>query len=413
LPLYLWLNANLKTMLSNEKIIQDLKDRNRCLERELFAKRILLQKNEHSEQEYNNSQNKFRTVFEQSSLGHKFIDSDLKILKVNKALLKMLGYTEKELLGSHITDFVVPELADGWKKLQHELWTNETSCFDLETRIIKKNKIVIWCHVTSILLKDDDKTLGYTILEDISDRKAMENDLKEANDRELHFEQQLLQLTINIQEKERARIAEDLHNSLGQLLYGVKLNLDQLKLKDSQLQKENALTIENSKDLLSECIKECRRISHDLMPSVLKDFGLRVAIEDICKQLSRTIKFECEFTGSENRLNKYLEKAIYRIVQELAMNLIRHAHATKAFLMLDVNKDDILIKIEDDGQGFNTSDIERDEGIGIQSIKTKIHLLKGKFDICSKLGEGTIINIHLPNKLATPLKTTNYLANNI
>jgi PAS domain S-box-containing protein len=399
-------------MHDSAKTILDLKDRNKSLKLELSAKNILLKKNERSEQQYNNSQNKFKTVFEQSSLGHKFIDSDLKILKVNKALIKLLGYSEKELLGSRITDFVVPELAEGWKELQHELWTNEKSCFDLETRIIKKDKTVIWCHVTSILIKDNDKILGYTILEDISYRKEMENHLKEANNRELLFEQQLLELTINIQEKERARIAEDLHNSLGQLLYGVKLNLDQLKPQNLQLQKENALTIENSKSLLSECIKECRRISHDLMPSVLKDFGLKVAIEDICKQLSRTISFECVFTGVDNRLHKYLEKAIYRIVQELAMNLIRHANATKAFLIIELNRNDILIKIEDDGKGFNTLDLEKDEGIGIQSIKTKVRLLKGKLDISSKLGEGTKINIHLPNKLSTSLKITNYLANN-
>jgi PAS domain S-box-containing protein len=399
-------------MLDNEKTIQDLKASIRSLKRELSAKNSLLKKQQRSEQEYHNSQNRFRTVFEQSSLGHKFIDCDLKILKVNTALIKLLGYSEKELLGSRITDFVVPELAEGWKELQHELWSNEKSCFDLETRIIKKNKNVIWCHVTSILFKDENETLGYTILEDISYRKAMENDLKEANTRELLFDQQLLELTINIQEKERARIAEDLHNSLGQLLYGVKLNLDQLKLKDLQLQKENALTIENSKDLLTECIKECRRISHDLMPSVLKDFGLKVAIEDICKQLSRTLNFECVFKGVDIRLHKYLEKAIYRIVQELAMNLIRHAQATKALLMLEVDRTDILIRIEDNGLGFDTSELEKDEGIGIQSIKTKIRLLKGKIDISSKLGEGTIINIHLPNKLSTSLKTTNFLSNN-
>jgi two-component system sensor histidine kinase VicK len=125
----------------------------------------------------------------------------LKILKVNKALIKLLGYSEKELLGSRITDFVVPELAEGWKELQHELWTNETSCFVLETRIIKKNKSVLWCHVTSILLRDNDETVGYTILEDISDRKTMENDLKEANNRQLLFEQKLLELTINIQKR--------------------------------------------------------------------------------------------------------------------------------------------------------------------------------------------------------------------
>jgi PAS domain S-box-containing protein len=395
-----------------QKTTRELKESIKELKQELSATKVQLQKIKHAEEKYINSQNKFKTVFEQSTLGHKFINADLKILKVNKAFIKLLGYSQRELLGSHISDYVVPELAGNWRELQHELWTNKKPYFTLETRLIRKNKSVFWCHVTSILLEDNDEILGYMILEDISERKQMENDLKEANDRELLFGQQLLELTINIQEKERARIAEDLHNSLGQLLYGVKLTLDQLKIEEVQFQKENAKTIEHSKYLLSECIKESRRISHDLMPSVLKDFGLRVAIEDICKQLSRTLNFECEFTGVDNRLNKYLEKAIYRIVQELAMNLIRHAHATKAFFMLEVNKKDIIIRIGDNGRGFDTSDLDKDEGIGLHSIKTKIHLLKGKFEISSAPGKGTLINIRVPNKLSTPLKTTNYLANN-
>lgn len=395
-----------------QKTTRDLKESIKDLKQEMSATKVQLQKIKHAEEKYINSQNKFKTVFEQSTLGHKFINADLKILKVNKAFIKLLGYSQRELLGSHISDYVVPELAGNWKELQHELWTNKKPCFTLETRLIRKNKSVFWCHVTSILLEDNDETLGYTILEDISERKQMENDLKEANDRELLFGQQLLELTINIQEKERARIAEDLHNSLGQLLYGVKLTLDQLKIEDTQFQKENAKTIEHSKYLLSECIKESRRISHDLMPSVLKDFGLRVAIEDICKQLSRTLNFECVFTGVDNRLNKYLEKAIYRIVQELGMNLIRHAQATKAFFMLEINKKDIFIRIGDNGRGFDTSDLDKDEGIGLHSIKTKIHLLKGQFEISSAPGKGTLINIRVPNKLSTPLKTTNYLANN-
>jgi PAS domain S-box-containing protein len=312
---------------------------------EVSAAKNLQQKRDRLEQEFIYSQNKFKTVFEQSSLGHNFIDADLKILKVNKALIKLLGYSKKQLLGSRIINIVVPEFAKSWEDLQHELWSKKRPSFSLDTCFVKKNKSVIWCHVTSILLEDNGQTLGYTILEDISERKMMENSLKEANERERRFEQQLLEITINTQEKERARIAEDLHNSLGQLLYGVKINLAQIKLKNADLQRNTASTIKNTDDLLSECIKECRRISHDLMPSVLNDFGLEAAIQDICRQLSRTINFKCEFKGLDNRLNKYLEKAIYRIVQELATNLVKHANATKAFLKLEVKKKNVLVTV--------------------------------------------------------------------
>jgi PAS domain S-box-containing protein len=386
-------------MSDHEKTIARLQEDIKNLKAQVSEMKILQKKAIHSEQLYSNSLNKFRTVFEQSLLGHKFIDSNLRIIKVNKALTKLLGYSKKELLGSRIMDIVVPEFAASWKKLQDELFANGKPTFSLETCLIKKNKTIVWCRVNTILVEDNGQTLGYTILEDISIRIAAENDLKAANDRERRFEQQLLEMTINTQERERARIADDLHNSLGQLLYGVKLNLDHLKLGDPKLLEQNASTIERTKVLLSDCIKESRRISHDLIPLVLQDYGLKVAIQDICKQVGETISFHCEFSGLDNRLPMYLEKAIYRIVQELATNLIKHAKATKAYLKLGVNKKEILVRVEDNGKGFNTSNLEEEVGIGIQSIKTNLHLLKGELDISSEPGKGTVISIRLPSKL--------------
>jgi PAS domain S-box-containing protein len=238
-------------MSDQEKTIQRLQENIRTLKLEVAASKLLQKKIDRSEQERDKSMDKFKTVFEQSPLGHKFIDADLRIIKVNKALIKLLGYKTKELLGSRITDIAVPEFASNWKKLQQELWTNQKPFFTIDTCLIKKNKSIIWCHITTILLEDNGKTLGYSILEDISGRKTMEHDLKKANERERQFEQQLLEMTINIQEKERARIAEDLHNSLGQLLYGVKLNLNDFKLDHSEFESQNVLTIKNIGNLLS------------------------------------------------------------------------------------------------------------------------------------------------------------------
>jgi two-component system NarL family sensor kinase len=92
-----------------------------------------------------------------------------------------------------------------------------------------------------------------------------------------------------------------------------------------------------------------------------------------------------------------MEKAIYRIVQELAMNLIKHADATKAYIKLGINEKNIVVRVEDNGKGFYTSNIIENDGIGIQSIKTKLHLLKGELDIDSAPGKGTIINIRVPS----------------
>jgi PAS domain S-box-containing protein len=385
-------------MTDYELSFQRLKEEISRLKVEVAELEILQKEKDRLEQEYNNSQRNFKTVFEQSSLGHKFIDSDLKIIKVNKALVEMLGYSVKELTGSLITALVEPEFAESWKKLQRELWTNKKSSCSIDTCLVRKNKSILWCHVTSILLDDNGERLAYTILEDISERKSLENDLKEAHNRERLFEQQLLELTVGTQEKERARIADDLHNSLGQLLYGAKLSLDHVQSADSAHQEQNALTLKNTKDLLAECIKETRRIAHDLMPVVLEDFGLKEAIQDICSQLNRTMSFKCVFTGLYQRLPKYLEIAIYRIVQELAMNLVKHAGATRASLKLAVHKKDIFINVEDNGKGFPTLKLKENEGMGIRSIKTRLHLLKGELDVSSSPEKGTIINIRIPCK---------------
>ncbi|MEJ7559567.1 MAG: PAS domain-containing sensor histidine kinase [Pedobacter sp.] len=389
-----------KIISADEKNIHRLKDNISRLKLQVSELKAAAKKRDRSEREHTSSQNKFKTVFEQSSLGHKFIDADLKIIKVNKALIKLLGYSRKELLGTCIIDIAVPEFVEHWKELQHELWEKRKPSFSFDTCIIKKNKSVIWCHITSILLEADGNTLGYTILEDVTERKMLENDLKDATHRERLFGEQLLETTINTQEKERSRIAEDLHNSLGQLLYAVRLNLDHVKLGKEDQHKQNALNIKTTKDLLVACIKECRRISHDLMPAVLEDFGLKEAVQDICNQLGRTITFKCEFKGLENRLPKYLEIAIYRIIQELATNLVKHADATKASLKLGISEKSISVRVEDNGKGFNTSNIKEDDGIGIQSIKTKLHLLKGELEIDSTPGKGTIVSIRLPSKVS-------------
>ncbi|EOR96159.1 Sensory box histidine kinase [Arcticibacter svalbardensis MN12-7] len=345
--------------------------------------------------ENKNSHLRFKTIFEQTSLGNKFINSDLQIIKVNKALVRLLGYSAKELIGTRITDIVLPEFVENWKKLQHELWSNKNPSFSIDTCIYKKDRNIVWCHITSILLTDRGETLGYTILEDVTERKVLENDLKEAASRESLFQQQLLEATIDTQEKERSRIAEDLHNGLGQILYGIKLSLDQVKFENAKQQMEGVLAIKKAKELISVCIKDTKRISHDLMPTILEDFGLKEAVQDICQQINGTITMNCRFSGLEDRLPKHVEIAIYRIIQELTTNIIKHANATKASLRVGVSRREIRIRVEDNGNGFNVS--KSNEGsIGIRSIKSKLYLLKGKLEISSKPDTGTVIDIQLP-----------------
>jgi PAS domain S-box-containing protein len=151
--------------------IDELRRQNAELTAEIERLRELSLHTERVTNAFQESQSRFRAVFEASRLGNKIIASDLKILQVNAALVKLLGYSEKEdILGKAILDYSPPERHDEWRHLQQQLWTHLAPSFSLETTLIRKDGSIIWCQVTSILFNDNGQTLGYTIIEDITEQ---------------------------------------------------------------------------------------------------------------------------------------------------------------------------------------------------------------------------------------------------
>ncbi|GGE41449.1 PAS domain S-box-containing protein [Pedobacter psychrotolerans] len=378
-----------------QNTVQQLQDEITSLKELIEQTAINQEEKDRLQEEYQRSQNRFRTIFEQSSLGKKIIDADLRITKVNQALLNILGYTQEEMLGKKITDLSIGKFKADWKKLQHTLWTTDMSSFSIDTCLIKKDNTSVWVHVTTILIEDEDKMLGYTIIEDVSERKELERL------RNLVTQQQqrhhLAEMVLNAQEEERRRIAESLHHGLGQVLFGVKLSLNKIKFNGEHEQHGNEDALRYSMNLLNDSIIECRRISHDLIPTLLEDRGLKSAVEDICRQLSNTVKFYCTVKGLEERINPVIETAIYRMVQELMMNIIKHAQASFGRVSIKEHGDEIHVEVEDNGKGFETIDTEP-VGIGLQTIRYKVNLLGGTFNISSTLGKGTQISIVIPQK---------------
>jgi signal transduction histidine kinase len=210
---------------------------------------------------------------------------------------------------------------------------------------------------------------------------------------------ELFKAMLDAREKERKRIAESLHNGLGQILYGVKLTLSDLHLKPNDIwQEKHQQTLQDTERLLTEAINEARRISHELIPSVLEDFGLKTAIEDICRQLKHVLNITCSFSGLPAKIDQYTELALYRMIQELVTNIIKHAAATQASIYIDVSTN-INVIIKDNGKGFSDK-AGNDRGIGLKTIQGNIEMLNGTLQITSAPGEGTTISMTIPNKPA-------------
>lgn len=224
---------------------------------------------------------------------------------------------------------------------------------------------------------------------DITDRKKAEIKLK---DLEAKKNKEIYEASISAQEKERDRIAESLHNGLGQLLYAAKLSIDNMRpeVKDDidGTGKSKAL----AQKLLSEAIIETRRISHILSPTILKDFGLKAAIEDTCDQFRTIAEINLAYSGYR-KLNHAVELVVYRSVQELLHNMAKHSKASKCSVLLYVKQNGVLLSIHDNGIGFDGT---INKGLGLNSIKGQVALLQGDFLVTSSVGKGTTTLIHIP-----------------
>lgn len=213
----------------------------------------------------------------------------------------------------------------------------------------------------------------------------------------LSQQKELLLAIMETQETERTRIAEGLHNGVGQLLYGAKLHLDQLNREEASKDLLKFKTaVLRTEQMLDEAINQTRTLSHQLTPSVLEHFGLDVAFKEICATFrSESLDFQCLTFNLHSELEKHLQVAVYRFAQELASNIIKHAAATEASLLLREQKGTLVLLSEDNGKGFVPEQV-RAKGIGLKSIQDRVKLLNGTMRLHSAPGNGTLVQISLP-----------------
>ena len=197
------------------------------------------------------------------------------------------------------------------------------------------------------------------------------------------------------EEQERTRLAKDLHDGLGGMLSGIKYSLNTMK-GNLIMTPDNANAFERSIDMLDSSIKEMRRVAHNMMPETLVKFGLDTALKDFCNDINQSgvLKINYQSIGLENiLLEQTMSITVYRIVQELVNNIIKHANATKAILQLSSSGEQLFVTVEDDGKGFDTALLKLSTGLGWSNIQSRVDFLKGKFDVQSNEINGTSIHI--------------------
>jgi signal transduction histidine kinase len=216
---------------------------------------------------------------------------------------------------------------------------------------------------------------------------------------ELEKEKQLTatEAVLKGEEQERTRLAKDLHDGLGGMLSGIKYSLNSMK-ENLIMTPDNAQAFERSMDMLDSSIKEMRRVAHNMMPEALVKFGLDTALKDFSNDIEKSgaLQVSYQSIGIENAdIEQITAISVYRIVQELLHNAIKHAAARSAIVQVARSNGHITITVEDDGKGFDTGILAQAKGIGWTNIQSRVDYLKGKLDIQSEPGKGTSVHIEL------------------
>ena len=202
---------------------------------------------------------------------------------------------------------------------------------------------------------------------------------------------------ITAEENERKRIAADLHDGVGQMMSAAKMNLSAFE-SDLTFKDENQkAAYERVLALVDESCREIRSVSHQMMPNALLKSGLANAVREFIDKIDdRIIKISLHEEGLQERLDSNVETIMYRVIQECVNNVIKHSGAGELDISLIRDEDGLAVTIEDNGKGFDTSDKQKFDGIGLKNIISRVNFLKGAVDFDSRPGEGTLVAIHIP-----------------
>lgn len=290
--------------------------------------------------------------------------------------LRRLGLADNELVGQRAED-MFPESA------AHFRYMLAGHSHTYVTHIERKGQ-PIYLQCFGFFDAEQQEVVIFAI--DITESELIK---AEATRLQLRQQQEVLSAILTTQEEERRRIAEALHNGVGQLLYATRLHLD--ALPPSEVGRA-------SQQLLNEAIEATRTISFELTPSILEDFGLVTALRELASRIPPSLHVDLNLRGLAEPLPALLATAVYRIVQELLNNVMKHAQAQEVFVQVAREDDQLHLSVEDDGVGMDSNQPARTGkgGIGLAGIRTRVGLLGGTFALHSHPGRGTAVFLQVP-----------------
>jgi len=347
----------------------------------------------HNEKKHWKSEEKYRTVLENSLAGIYMFQEGGRLSYVNSRLIKMLGYDNSDsLIGKSFWEFIHPNDRDLARERGLAREKSEIFPRHYILRILKKGGTSIWTDMRAshAIYMGRPAVVGNFI--DITKVKLAEEQIRK-----------LSRKLIDVIEEERKSLAADLHDEFGQILTSLKFDMERLQKKYIGGIGEETNICNRVIEEISDLAENIRTTTSKLRPDLLDHLGLVPAlewyIEDFKKQRTK-IKIYFQAIGFKRRLSPNIEIVLYRIFQESINNILKHSGANKIDIKLTCSHPKVIFSCKDNGKGFDVTDngFPRDDimGIGLLSMKERAETLNGKFKLKSVEGKGTIVRVELP-----------------
>ncbi len=325
------------------------------------------------------SEDKFRNIFNSSTDGILISEINGNILDANESLLNVVGYSKHELVIMATRELILPTYLNMIKE-RIEIIARDRPVDPIEIEVKTKDNVIIPVEINSRLINYDNQKAILTIVRDIRARKEMEKKYMDA--------------IVETEEKERERLARDLHDEIGPLLSSLKMYIS--SLQPTGKKEREGYILQQMISLVNEAIQTVRSISTDLSPHVLNQYGLEAALESLIQKIEKLIEIDFQSNLKEERLPSNIEIIYYRIIKELINNTLKHAGASRIKIGLQRYDNTLYLYYSDNGKGFDfqkTID-SKEKGIGLTNIMSRIKAINGKFSVSGGIGKGFILELY-------------------
>jgi len=344
------------------------------------------------------SEARFRTIFEATTMGIALVDKDGRVVECNPALQQMLGYSLRELVTQTFSGFFLPDDASRGQALFQKLVQGQEDSYHVEQKYIRKDGGTAWGRLNVSLLRAAkvEDHLAICIIEDIAEQKQAEKEIRTYQE-QLRSVASELSLT---EERERRRLATDLHDHVGQILALAQIKLG--AIRESASSTHLVEPMDEVRRLIEQTIQYTRSLTFELSPPILYDLGFDAAVEWLAEliQEQQGILVKVQADRSSKPMNDEIRVILFQTVRELLANVVKHASAKNIRVFIAREEATLQVTIEDDGLGMGISAEASNgpSGFGFFSIGERLKYLGGHLGVVSEPGWGTRVTLQMPLK---------------